>query len=485
MMENSDAVREELGIPAEDWERTPASVRAIVLAQHQMVKQIAQLEAEIADLREQIERHSGNSSQPPSSDGPQQKAERKPKRKGRRKRGGQKGHPGHKRDLLPIEQVDEVIVHKPTTCAGCGSLLLGEDPAPRRWQVTEIPPVKAIVTEHQVHTVTCTCCGQATTGQLPEEVAGSQFGASLTSMATLLMGVYRLSKRRVVQLLRDVYGIEMGIGSVIAIQQRVSDALEIPFEQAADYVRRQPVCNIDETGWKQGDAERSAWLWVGVTPRVTLFRVALSRGSQVAKTLIDEEGDSIAGTDRASAYTFLGVERRQLCWAHLRRNFQAIADRSGPSAEIGHVLLQLTADWLGKWNRVRDGTLTRRQFIDRHLGGYRHAIRAWLEKGTRSSHAKTARTCRAILKLEPALWTFAHVPGVEPTNNSAERALRHAVIWRKLCHGTQSDAGSRFVERILTTVETCRQQDRSPLDFIRQAVAAHWAGRIAPSLLPI
>ena len=473
----------ELGIAEEDWVPTPVSVKLTFMMLYEQAKRVEQLEKEVAELREQVNRNSKNSSQPPSSDGPDQAAGTK-KQKGRgRKRGGQKGHKGHQRQLVDIEEVEAIVPHKPEKCTDCGSTLEGEDPEPYRYQVTELPPVKAYVIEHQVHKMICPCCGKENRGDLPPEVAASQFGPNLVALVALLMGVYRLSKRQVKGLLKDCFEIEMATGSVVKQQSVVSQALAEPVDEARGYVQEQAVRNVDETGWYQHDQDKKSWLWVVVTPMVTAYKIARSRAGKEAKELIGEKSKGIVGSDRFSAYNWLANHLRQICWAHLLRDFQKILEREGASSVIGRHLRQEGEEALVLWARIRDGTLSHADFRTK-LPNIKDRIHFWLTVGTSCSHQKTSKTCGRILKVETALWTFAAHSGVEPTNNSAERALRTAVIWRKLSFGTQSDAGSRFVERILTVVETCRQQDRNPLDYLRLAVIAHRTGISIPSLLP-
>jgi len=469
-----------IGISEEDWEQTPQSVRMYVRA---MYEQVQELVRRVEELEEQVRRNSRNSSQPPSSDGPGQNMSVGQKPKGG-KQGGQKGHPGHRRGLLPIEEVDEVIKYRPEICGGCGAELAGEDPDPYRYQVTELPPVKPHVTEHQVHSLECPCCGQVNRGELPAEVASSQFGPNLVALMAILMGVYRLSKRQVSRILNDCFAISVSAGSVVKQQETVSRALGEAVEEAEQYVQKQDVRNIDETGWPQVEGGKRGWLWVVVTPLVTVFRVALSRAGQVAKELLGEDSQGIVGSDRYSAYNWIPIGLRQLCWSHLRRDFQKILERGGPSAQIGEPLCLLAQSVLHLWGRVRDGTLPLSDFLF-VLPVLQDAVHHWLTQGAACSHPKTAETCRLILKLEPALWTFATHPHAEPTNNSSERALRSAVIWRGISHGTQTELGSRFVKRILTVTETCRQQERNPLDYVRLAVMAYRSGLPSPSLLPV
>jgi len=480
MMSEKFELPPELSIPAEDWEQTPASVQAVVLM---LWQQVQAQEARIAELEEQLNRNSRNSSQPPSSDPPDQQKPQSKEKKTRRKRGGQSGHKGHRRELVPVEEVDELVECKPTHCAGCGAEIEGEDLEPYRYQQIELPPVKPHVTEYRVSSLTCPCCGEVSKGELPPEVAASMFGPHLTALIVILMGVFRLSKRKVVLLLKECFGVELSPGSVVNLQNAASEALVEPVEEAYAYVEAQPARNIDETGWRQGDQDKKGWLWVVVTPLVTVFEVALSRAGQVAKDLLGQDSDGVVGSDRYSAYTWLKHRKWQVCWAHLLRDFQKILERGGVSYTIGENLRIQGEYLLMMWARVRDGTLSYEDFLA-ELPAIQEAVRQWLTEGAACDHSKTAKTCRNILQLDAALWTFAYYEYVEPTNNSAERALRHAVIWRRTSYGTQSDAGSRFVERILTTVETCRQQDVNPLDFVRQAVMAHRSGQPAPSLLP-
>ena len=479
MVMNDDTQRPpDLPISPEDWEQTPPGVRAVLLLLYQ---QVQILEREVADLKEQIKLHSGNSSQPPSSDKPGKKEKCRKSGSGK-KRGAQPGHQGTTRKLLPLDQVDQIIIHKPEACAGCGALLLGADPHPQRHQVTEIRRIETTVTEHQVHEIACLKCGTQNRGQLPEEVASSQFGETLVGMIGMLMGVYRLSKRQVVQILRDLGGPAISVGSVVNQQQVVSASLAEAVAEAYDVVHQQPTRYIDETGWKQHHQERSSYLWTVVTQAVTVFRIAASRSGRVARDLLGTSEQNYSVSDRYSAYNGLPKDRHQTCWAHLLRHWKRMVGRGGDSRRVGMNLVIYTEYLLYLWGRVRDGTMSREEFLA-EVPELREKTHYWLDVGACCSHPKTAKTCRQLLKQQSILWTFTQHEGVEPTNNAAERALRHAVIWRKLSHGTQSEAGSRFVERILTVVETRRQHGQNPLDFIRDAVVAYRRGLPAPSLI--
>ena len=480
-----------LPIPQEDWERTPLSVQAVVIAlwqENQLLKQqvvslqqqVSALQAEVAKLREQVNKNSGNSSKPPSSDAPHKRSYPKPESSGR-KRGGQPGHPGKGRKPKPPTQVNKVIVSKPVACAACGTLLLGEDPHPQCHQVSELPRIEPIVTEYQLHTLTCCACGMQNAAEWPADMPRGSFGERLQATIAYLGGRFGISHRDIEEALDTIFHVEIGLGSIPAQEQVVSQAVEQAVEEAQQYVQRQAMVNLDETSWQQWT--KNFWLWVCTTPAVTVFRLFPTRSAAGAEELLGENYAGIVGSDRYSAYNWLDPIQRQVCWAHLRRDFQALVERGGESKIIGRLLLAQLKKMFAWWHRVRDGTLSRADF-QVAMQPIRKEISALLTVGTFVKHVNTRRTCQNILKVEPALWTFVDQEGVEPTNNAAERALRRGVIWRKRSFGTQSENGSRFVERILTVVITLRQQNRDVLDYLTEACKARTRGAIPPSLLP-
>lgn len=319
---------------AEEWAQTPKKVQNFVLG---LMARLEALEAEVIDLKEQLNRHSGNSSQPPSQDGEAQKASRRETEKGKGKRGAKYGHTKYQRPLLPLEQVSEVIVVKPAQCRQCGHRLSGEDPEPGRHQVTEIPPFQAETTEYQLHSLHCPACQKSSRAPLPKGVPAGAFGPRLEAMLGLLASRYHLSKRDSRELLRDFFKVELCLGSVAKLEKRCSSAVAEPVEDAKVYVQQQAACYLDETGWRENN--QRAWLWVAASKLVTVFLIQSSRGSKVAKQLLTEGFSGIVHSDRWSAYNWLPVAQRQLCWAHLKRDFQAFAERTGPSATIGEQLL--------------------------------------------------------------------------------------------------------------------------------------------------
>lgn len=461
---------QELGISSDDWQRTPPAVRGA----------LGTLHAELEKIKEQIKLSSETSSRPPSSDKPRHKREKKGKLPSGRKRGAQAGHKGSHREPLPSDQVDECRVYKLDTCRHCGETLRGEEANPRRWQVTDIPPIRPVVTEHQVHRLTCGCCGKTTTGQLPPEIARSQFGPRITALVGMLIGQERLSKRQVKRVLKTLFGIEISVGAVVARQEEVSQSLAPAYEAVCAHVQRSQNRNIDETPWDED--WRRAWLWGVVGDEATVFHIAPRRDQATAQSLLGDNPHAISTSDRFTAYNGLDPERHQTCWAHLLRAFRRFQLRDGPSARVGAMLEIYTDYLLHRWREVKRGHLSQADFLT-EIPQHQADIRRWLAIGACSPHKSTAGTCRRLLRQWPMLWTFTRCAGVDPTNNAAERALRHGVIWRKLCYGTASEAGSRFVERILSVVATARQQGRDLLDFLYATLLAHRHGQLAPALL--
>ena len=465
------------GISTEDWVATPPAVQELVVS---LFATVQQLTHRVVALEEKQRKTSRNSSKPPSSDPPDAPARPQRPSSGR-KRGGQKGHKGNGRKLRPPEDVTRIVEVKPVCCTGCGALLLGEDAQPARHQVTELPRVEPEVVEYRRHTLICLACGVQTRPDWPVEMPPGRFGPRVQATVGYFSGRLGVSQRDVEEAMDALFHTDLALGSVSALERNVSAALAQPVEEAQAYVQEQPVVNVDETSWRESNQRR--WLWIGTTPLVTVFLVLATRGAVGAQQLLGLAFQGIAGSDRWSGYNWLSRLQRQLCWAHLKRDFQAFVDRGGKSARLGEALLKQVKTMFELWHQLREGALSRTEFQEQ-TGPIREKIGVLLRQGMALSHDKTRRTCQNILKWESALWTFVFVEGVEPTNNSAERPLRRAVLWRRRSFGTQSEAGSLFVERVLTTVTTLRQQHRDVLDYLTEACAAAIRGDVPPSLLP-
>jgi transposase len=459
------------GISSEDWAATPAAVRGLVQA----------LLARLVEVEARLKQTSQNSSKPPSSDPPSAKP-RSAKEPSGRKSGGQPGHEGHGRTLKPETEVDHFVEVRPESCGQCGTLLLGEDPEPERHQVTELPRITPIVTEYRRHRLWCGACGARTQAAWPATMPTGSFGPRVQATVGYLTGRIGASQREVQDILATVCQTEASVGGVGALEQAVSAALATPVVEAQTYVQRQPVRTADETRWRE--KTKRVWWWISVTPLVTIFRVLKSRGAAAAKEVLGEDVWGTIGTDRYAGYHWIDPRQRQLCWAHLKREFIAWSERVGETARLGLALLAVEQQLFALWYRVRAGTMAWADFQGAMLP-LMARVSTLLQEGVAGADATAQGTCRNLVKLEPALWTFVWEPGVDPTNNGAERPLRRAVLWRRRSFGTQSEAGSQFVERILTTVTTLRQQRRDVLDYVTAACAAAIRKEPAPSLLPL
>jgi transposase len=444
----------------------------------------AVLQERVRELEARLGQNSTNSSRPPSSDPPQAPARPKTPPSGR-KRGGQPGHRGASRGLLPVEQVDEVVVVVPEQCRHCQQPFV-ENRARRgarvwRHQVVELLPLAVRVTEYQMAVRRCVACGKRTRADLPAGVPRRPFGARLTAVVALLSGRYRLSRREVRQMLQDLWEIRVSLGAVLRQEQAQSTALAPIVEEAQVAVLQAPVVNMDETGWRQ--EQRRAWLWTVVTDELTVFRIDRRRDGTVVDALLGTDFAGVVGSDRWSVYSRFPAERRALCYAHLKRDFQKLVDRGGAAEPIGRWGLAEIERLFALWHRFRAQEFDRPE-LRRRLIPLQARVGRLLQRGQANPDRKAAALCRELDKWWAALWTFARVDGVEPTNNVAERALRPAVLWRKGSFGSDSEAGSRFAERLLTVVATCRQQGRRLLDILVAAGEAVLQGTPAPSLLP-
>lgn len=470
-------------LPQDLWEQTPPEVRAYIVALEARVTALESMAQALQEqnraLQEQLNQTSRNSSRPPSSDPPSSPRPKRPR--SQRRRGGQPGHPGQTRTLIPVEDVNQIVPLKPEQCQGCQAALSGDDPSPFRHQVIEIPPIQPVITEYQWHQLVCPACGETTRGPWPTGIPSGTYGPRVHATVALCSGSYRLSKRTTQQVMAALFGVPMSVGAISQSEQTTTEVIAEPVQEARDSIEAQRVAHLDETSWREGG--KRAWLWVAVTSLVTVFLIRMSRGGQVARELLGESFSGIVVTDRYSAYNWYPVRWRQLCWSHLLRDCEALRGRGGGSEAIGDALLEPAHQMFTWWHRVREGTLARSTFRS-YMTPLRREVERLLEVGSQCGVAKTAGTCQEILKRREALWTFVQGAGVEPTNNTAERAIRPGVQWRKGSFGTQSKDGSRFVESMMTVVATLKQQQRNVLDSLAAAHEAALCGELAPSLLP-
>lgn len=454
---------------------------------------IAQLERRVAALEAQLRKlnlNSGNSSMPPSSDRPgvaqtlaEQKAERRKQRK-KRRRGGQPGHPPHLKQLLPAEQVKHFKPILPQACEACHEPLPAkaspDDPEPKRFQVVEIQPVPLEVTEYQAHARTCRNCGTVTQATIPAEIRAHSTGPRLTATLSYFSGCHGVSKRGVEEIAETVLGVPISLGTVSNLEQEVSAAIEPAHQEALAAVRKADVKFADETSWKLWG--KLCWLWAAASAGVAAFVIHAKRGASGLKAILGETIDGIVHSDRWHVYLQVPEERRQLCWAHLKRDFRKIVECGGPSVFVGRRGLRIVEELFTAWHAFQAGTITRERLqeliapLERRLG-------KTLLEGAFGEDARVATFCGNLIQLESALWTFARVDGVEPTNNYMERLVRLAVLWRRRSFGCNSEVGCRFVERILTVVQTCRLRQKNTLEYLAEAVQAHRATAACPQLI--
>jgi transposase len=480
----TDMSREQL-VTEDAISRQPPEAQAIIrllLARiDQQDRRIAELDARVKELESRLIKTPQNSSLPPSSQHPHAKPA-PPRQPSGKKRGGQPGHPKYERALVPTEECTEVVTLVPSACRRCGDRLAGNDAEPWRHQVWEVPEIHPLVTEYQLHRLLCPACGITTCAELPAGVPTGQAGPRLVALVALLMGCFRQSKRRVALFLEQVLGQPCSPGWVVKLQNQATASLRAPYQEVVSQLPIQDALAIDESPTKEGRAK--AWLWTCVAPGApgfTVFALRTTRAATVLEELLTERFDGAVMCDRAKMYWQQG--RLQWCWAHLKRDFQALVDHPDHQVKrLGRELMPLTRELFRLWARSRDGTITRTG-LKRLMHPVRQKVEALLLRGVYSGNPRLVGMCEELYDHREWLWTFLDVVGVEPTNNASERSLRHAVIWRKLSFGTQSARGSRFVETILTVVETCRQQSRSVFAFVAESVQAQLDHRPAPSLI--
>jgi transposase len=446
-------------------------------------RRVAELEARLRDLNARLGANATNSGTPPSANPPDAPKPVVKKRTGK-KPGGQPGHPAYLRRRLPPGRLNQVIPFVPERCDRCAAPLPVEagpgDPEPSWHQVAELPPMAAVVTEYQGHYRTCPCCGQLNHAAIPPEVKAHGVGPRLAATLAYLAGSHRVSKRGLEEITEDVFEVPIALGTVANLEAETTDALAAPHTEALQAVREAAVKNVDETSWKL--AGKLCWLWLAATSTVAVFLIHARRGWKGLAALLGEEVRGLIGSDRWGAYGRLSVWCRQVCWAHLRRDFQKLVDRGGAAARLGKKLQPIADRVFHEWHLFRGGTFDR-QALQERLSDDAEGLERLLRAGCRCADAKAAAFCENVLALLPAVWRFVVTEGVEPTNNHAERLLRRGVLWRKGSFGCASERGCRFAERLLTVVQTRRLQGKSVLRYLHEAIVAHRQGLPAPSLL--
>ena len=461
-------------------------------------RQIADAEKQIADLERKLAvrlQNSVTSSKPPSSDGlaGEQRLRGSRRKKSRRKPGGQPGHRGHWRRLAPASRVDHVISLFPSRCCYCdGRLPEGGRNAsiegePRRHQVTELPRIEAHITEYQCQRLLCPECGKTTQAELPPEVRG-HFGPDLTALIAYLTVVCRMPRRMVLELMEQVLGIPLSLGSIQNSWEEASEAVAEPCAELERQLPHEPVLNSDETGYRTSGEKR--WLWALVAPGFVFYKIALSRGAEVLVQLLGAAFAGILCSDRCPTYLKYHPGAGQFCWAHFKRNILGVLQisKTTEAERFCRDLLALHARLFRLWHRFRAGPgarygpITREQLILKSVPLEKKFFA--LAFGHLDSRDKDVQNLASALCLHfERFFTFLGKEGVEPTNNTAERALRCAVQWRKISFGSRSPQGELAVARLLTVARTCRMQNRSSLGYLGHAIRSHRCSQSGPSLL--
>ena len=457
---------------------------------------VQEFEDRLKRLEEQARQDSRTSSRPPSMDPPKTRAERRAearakakelmRREGeRRKAGGQSGHRGAGRELRPEDQVDEIVDHFPDACGGCGRRFDDRQrrPAGRfgRHQVAELPPISVIFTEHRTHQLRCRHCRARTSARLPELIGSSPFGPRLQAAVVTLTARYRISRRGIMELARDLFGVALSAGAVDAICQRASDALAGPHCHLQDWVLDQAVVHVDETGWRTRGEGRA--LWTATTREATFLQIAEHCNREQFNALVGTGYAGIVISDRWNGFEHRDPVQRQVCWSHIQRDFRRHSEGLGEQKIFGEQGFELTRRVFAAW-RAYQHEHHDRDRLAAEIAPIQTELRRLLEDASPKSRRTRwhRRFANNLLKVWPALWTFVTLTGVEPTNNPAERALRAPVIHRKLSLGTQSDDGERFAERALSAAGTCRLQRRSLFTYLNELLVAHTRGDPFPAL---
>jgi transposase len=447
---------------------------------------VQQHEDRLKRLEEQARQDSRTSSKPPSADPPKSRAQRRAEARAkakelmrkegeRREQGGQPGHRGAGRELKPSDRMDEIVDHYPEACDGCGAWFEPEQQrrAGRfgRHQVAELPPISVILTEHRTHQLRCRQCRARTSARLPQEIGCSPFGSRLQAALVTLTAAYRVSRRGIVEIARDLFGVTLSTGAADAICQRASDALAGPHLHLQDRVLDHNAVHVDETGWRTRGEGRA--LWTATTPDAVFLQIAEHCNREVFDALIGPY-PGIVVSDRWNGYSHLDPNQRQVCWSHLQRDFRRHADGLSEQKTFGETGVELTARVFAAW-RAHQHEHHDRDRLQAEIAPIQAELRALLEAASpkKARNRWHRRFANNLLKVWPALWTFTVIDGVEPTNNPAERALRAPVIHRKVSLGTQSEEGERFAERALSAAATLRLQHRSLFTYLSDLIAAH------------
>ena len=436
---------------------------------HWLEKLLKEALEKIVKLEEQLNRNSKNSSRPPSTDQRSNTSENK--------KGSRASRIGKARKPFPPERIDKHIECGCDNCSHCGSEFIQWNGGAELFQQAELPEAKAIVTQYELLKYTCKRCRKDSVALLPKGVPDSAFGPRLMGLLATLTGVFHLAKREAVLLIKELYGVDMSVGSVPNIEERVAKALDPAYQRIHGFVMNSKLCkHFDETGWR--DQGKRHYVWLASCKEAAFYKIDRSRSSEAFRRFFTIDVDNVSAvTDRYAVYSIFKVH--QYCLAHLIREFRGYAERDGPDKEIGEDLESELKKACHIHKEYRKGEITLKQ-RNRSLGYCKRKAKIHLEDGIANGRDDLSRLCDTLWDDFDKLWTFTKVPGMEPTNNLAERDLRKLVFWRRKSYGTRSERGKKFVERITAVSQTLKRQSKSILGFIQEAVVSFYAKSSSP-----
>ena len=437
------------------------------------LQEIAKLREKITKLEEELKRNSKNSSKPPSTD--QKSNTLDPTQKSPRD-----SRAGKARLSFSADKIDKCVQCTQDHCPHCGSLKIQlNGQLSEVLQQAELPEIKAIITEYHLQKYRCGECGKKSTASLPLGIPDSAFGPKLMGLLANLTGVLHVAKREAIQLIKDLYDVDMGVGSVPNIEARVTAALDPIYDRIHKFVIQHKFCtHFDETGWR--DRGKRHFVWLATCQHAAVYRIDRHRSRAAFQRLIGRETwEAPAVTDRYAVYSTF--KDHQFCLAHLIREFKAYGEREGPDKAMGLALEHELRLSCKVHREYREGKIPLAQ-RNRRLGVRKRRVEYWLEDGLANGSDALAKICGALLENFEKLWTFTRISGMEPTNNMAERDLRKLVIWRKKSYGTRSNRGKKFVERVTTVAQTIRKHSGNVLRFIQRAVECFYL-QILPPLI--
>jgi transposase len=466
--------------PCPNCERLLQQVQTLEKAVSLLTEQVRLLQEKLATAG----KNSSTSSKPPSSDIVKPPKPAPPLGQGKRRIGGQPGHAKHERASFPPEQINGgVFPHVLDCCPECGHAVEAVDAPPRIVQQLDIPLIPVIVEEHRSHPAWCPVCLTMHYAPLPAVVeTGGLVGPRLTTLIAYLKGVCHASFSTIRKFLRDVARVTISRGQLAKVIGKASAALEEPYEELLRTLPGESALNVDETG--HNDNGKAMWTWVFRAELYTLFKIDPHRSADVLIEVLGKKFDGVLGCDHFSAY------RRymrcfdvtvQFCLAHLIRDVKFLTTLPGFDAVLYGTRLLMAIK--GMFALIHDReTFAPAEFSRRMQQARQQILRVGGE------NVPDVQACQVmakrLAKYGDAYFTFLTTPGIGPTNNLAEQAIRFVVIDRLVTQGTRSETGQRWSERIWTVIASCVQQGRSVLEYLEQAVQAHWLGSVAPSLLP-